>query len=141
MHKSFIAHAPNDLSAIARDILATKPKLLALVGPLGAGKTTFAQAIGKTLGIRQRVTSPTYVLQQVYRIDHNPSYDTLVHIDCYRIKADHEVPALDLAHWAERPKTLMVIEWADLIKSSLAEFQPVWVTFTVRGTERKLIIT
>jgi tRNA threonylcarbamoyladenosine biosynthesis protein TsaE len=132
---------PTNLGAVARDLLAQKPRLLALVGPLGAGKTTFTQAIGKALGIHQQVTSPTYVLQQVYRITNNPTYDTLVHIDCYRIKADHEVPALDLTYWCERPKTLIVIEWADLIKKHLADLRSVWVTFTMRGEERLLKIS
>ena len=133
--------SPAKLEVVARELLAAKPGLLALVGPLGAGKTTFTQALGKALGIRQHVTSPTYVLQQVYRIENSPTYDTLVHVDCYRIKADHEVPALDLAYWCERPKTLVVIEWADLIKKHLTGLQPVWVMFTVRGEERRLQIS
>ena len=142
MPQPLIARTPADLQAIAKNILATKPRLLALVGPLGAGKTTFTQALAKELGVTQHVTSPTYVLQQVYRIDHHPTYDTLVHVDCYRIKADHEVPALDLAYWVERPKTLIVIEWADMIKEHLAALQPVWVTFTVQADEsRRLVLS
>ncbi len=141
MQKSFTVRTPTDLQGIAKDLLATTPKLLALVGPLGAGKTTLTQAIAKLLGMHQHVTSPTYVLQQVYRVENNPHYDTLVHVDCYRIKADHEVPALDLTHWAERPKTLVIIEWADLIKKHLADLRPVWVTFSLRGETRRLMIS
>ena len=140
MGHTYTAKTPADLQAIAQDVLTKKPKLLALVGPLGAGKTTFTQALGQALGVRQHVTSPTYVLQQVHRITGNPTYDTLVHVDCYRIKADHEVPALDLTYWRERPRTLVVIEWADMITEHLAALQPIWVTFTVRGTERRLKI-
>jgi len=139
MSQSYTARTPDDLQGIAQRVLSTQPRLLALVGPLGAGKTTFTQALAKELGIHQHVTSPTYVLQQVYRIDSHPTYDTLVHIDCYRIKADHEVPALDLPYWCERPKTLVIVEWADLIRKHLTDLRPVWVTFTVRGEERRLV--
>lgn len=141
MGQTYTAKTPADLQAIARDMLIKMPKLIALVGPLGAGKTTFTQALGKELGVRQQVTSPTYVLQQVYRIAGNRTYDTLVHVDCYRLKADREVPALDLAYWTERPKTLVVIEWADRIEKQLTDQRPVWVTFTVRGGERRLRIS
>jgi tRNA threonylcarbamoyladenosine biosynthesis protein TsaE len=141
MRLSFTAHTPEETQNIARELLAAKPGLLALVGPLGAGKTTLTQALGKELGIRQHVTSPTYVLQRVYRVGNSPAYDTLVHIDCYRIKAEHEVPALDLDYWCARPKTLVVIEWADRVESHLADLQPTWVTFTVHDDERRLMIS
>jgi tRNA threonylcarbamoyladenosine biosynthesis protein TsaE len=137
----FTAVTPADLQGVAQKILVTKPNLLALVGPLGAGKTTLTQTIAKQLGVRQQVTSPTYVLQQVYRITSHATYDTLVHVDCYRIKADHEVPALDLMYWCARPKTLVIVEWADRIKQYLTDLRPVWVTFTVHGEQRRLAVS
>ncbi|MDP2789876.1 MAG: tRNA (adenosine(37)-N6)-threonylcarbamoyltransferase complex ATPase subunit type 1 TsaE [bacterium] len=142
MGHTYTARTPADLQAIARDILATKPKLLALVGPLGAGKTTFTQALGQELGVQERVTSPSYVLQHIHRLPAGQAYDTLVHVDCYRIKADHEVPALDLTYWCEQPKTLVVIEWADRINNFLTDLQPVWVTFRVQADEsRRLVLS
>ncbi len=136
----FTVHTPADLTLVADALLGMTPTILACVGPLGAGKTTLTQAIGKALGVREQVTSPTYVLQQVYRIARNPAYDTLVHVDCYRIKTDHELPALDLAYWAERPKTLVIIEWADRIRNYLKPLHPTWVTFVVRGETREITV-
>jgi tRNA threonylcarbamoyladenosine biosynthesis protein TsaE len=140
MPRSYTARTPADLADVAREILETKPRLLSLVGPLGAGKTTFTQALGKLLGIQQQVTSPTYVLQQVYRAHGHPAYDTLVHVDAYRLRSERELPALDLEHWAQQPRTLVVIEWADRIEKHLAGLQPVWVTFSVHGEERNLTV-
>ena len=43
-------------------------ELLALTGNLGAGKTAFIQALAKTLGVKENITSPTFVLMKVYDI-------------------------------------------------------------------------
>lgn len=141
MRHTYTAKTLAELQSVAHDILTTMPRLLALVGPLGAGKTAFTQMVGLELRIPQQVTSPTYVLQQVYRVAAHPAYDTLVHIDCYRMKTDHEVPALDVPYWCERPKTLVIVEWADRIKPHLAGLQPVWVTFAVHGGVRRLKVS
>src|SRR3990167_7447548 len=44
------------------------PSIIALVGPLGAGKTTFLRGFARGLGIRRRVVSPTFLLARRYRI-------------------------------------------------------------------------
>lgn len=122
---------PADLPTVAQRLLQERPRILALVGPLGAGKTSLTQALAQAMGVVEHVTSPTYVLQQIYRASH-PSYDTLVHVDAYRVRGEHELPALDLQHWTQRPKTLVVIEWADRLAEYLKPLAPVWVRFTVR---------
>src|SRR3989344_8238961 len=72
--------------------------VVGLSGDLGAGKTTFTQAVARALGIRERVTSPTFVIMKIYALPRkwqgfplpkskgNPfcSWKRLVHIDCYR---------------------------------------------------------
>lgn len=83
--------------------LYTTPLNLLLRGELGAGKTTFAQGLAKGLGIRDRVVSPSFALEQ--------HYDTsrLVHIDLYRLgpadaasflQASDDFPYLRLVEWA-----------------------------------------
>ena len=49
--------------------LYTVPLTLFLKGELGAGKTTFLQGFAEGLGIRERLTSPTYALEQRYNME------------------------------------------------------------------------
>ena len=70
--------------------------LVVLDGPLGAGKTTFTQGIARGMGVKGRVTSPTFVIAREHSsIGNGPS---LVHVDAYRLGDDPlgELDALDL---------------------------------------------
>ena len=82
--------------------------LILLAGPLGAGKTLFARALGRAvgLGVDQRVTSPTFSLVQEY--DTQPK---LVHADLYRL-GDNERAVFELGLRAARDEgALLVVEW------------------------------
>lgn len=82
-----------------------------LVGSLGAGKTTFIQAFAKGLGIKSKITSPTFVLMKKYK--------NLYHIDCYRIKNAKDIVELDFKEIISNPLHIIMIEWAEKIKSIL----------------------
>ena len=74
---------PEDTHALGRalaEVLAPGD-LVVLVGPLGAGKTALTQGIGAGLGVREPVTSPTFVISRVHRGGRVP----LVHVDAYRL--------------------------------------------------------
>ncbi len=82
--------------------------MLALCGPLGAGKTQLVRYLAQHLGAPvELVTSPTYVLMQRYRgrID-------ILHLDYYRLTSAAQAWDLGLDEWLEEP-ALTVIEWAD----------------------------
>ena len=84
------------------------PMMLALCGPLGAGKTQFVRFLATHLGVSpELVTSPTYVLMQRYRgrID-------LLHLDYYRLTSAAQAWDLGLDEWLEEP-ALTIIEWAE----------------------------
>jgi len=140
MPKTFLIKTQSELKNIAKQVLTKKPKLLALTGPLGAGKTTLARVIGKQLGIKQVLTSPTFVLEQVYQLPKNSHYQYLIHVDCYRMKSRAELPALDLEHWLSQEKTLVIIEWANKIKSWLNKFKPTWIKIEVKDKTRKITL-
>lgn len=92
--------------------------LLVLSGPLGAGKTTFTQGLGEALGVRGRVTSPTFVLARVHR---GPL--PLVHVDAYRLR-EPGVRSLDLDDLdldAALEDSVTVVEWGDGLVEHLSE--------------------
>ena len=97
---------------------------VALNGELGAGKTVFAKGVAAGLGIKELVTSPTFVLMQEYESGRLP----FCHIDAYRIEGD-EVLACGILE-AVNSQTLSIVEWAE----NIADYLPVdtvWVSITV----------
>ncbi len=90
--------------------------VIALVGSLGAGKTRFVQGIARGMGIQRPVTSPTFVLMNVYVAADGR---TLCHVDCYRLTdAVEEGYALGLDQ-AFRGDAVCVVEWAERIRPLL----------------------
>ena len=83
--------------------------LVMLSGGLGAGKTTLAQGVGAALGVRGRVSSPTFIIARVHpSLSEGPD---LIHVDAYRIASLEEIDALDLDSSLERSVTL--VEWGE----------------------------
>ncbi len=84
-------------------------EVIALVGNLGAGKTTLTQGIMQGLGYEQEVTSPTFSLVQEYlggRLD-------VFHFDFYRVEEEHELIDLGWDDYLDRPG-LVIVEWPAL---------------------------
>ncbi|MBD0322134.1 MAG: tRNA (adenosine(37)-N6)-threonylcarbamoyltransferase complex ATPase subunit type 1 TsaE [Aldersonia sp.] len=98
---------------LARDLRAGD--LVILDGPLGAGKTALSRGIGAGLGVRGRVSSPTFVIARVHpageRADAPPV--AMVHVDAYRLgdgaHALDELDALDLD--TDLHDAVVVVEW------------------------------
>lgn len=93
--------------------------LVVLDGPLGAGKTTFTQGIARGMGVKGRVTSPTFVIAREHSsIGNGPS---LVHVDVYRLGDDPlgELDALDLDSALE--EAVVVAEWGGGLVEQLAQ--------------------
>jgi tRNA threonylcarbamoyladenosine biosynthesis protein TsaE len=90
-------------------------EVIALVGDLGAGKTTFVKALLKARGIKKRVSSPTFSLMVPYK----KGRFTFYHIDLYRIKNHKEFLSLEIAENWMAPMSVHLIEWADKIQKHL----------------------
>lgn len=91
--------------------------LLLLTGELGAGKTTFTQGLGKGLGVRPGIISPTFVLvRQHPNLGDGPD---LVHVDAYRLGSEAEVDDIDLETTMDRAVT--VVEWGRGLVEHLAD--------------------
>ncbi len=82
-----------ETAAIGESFGRTAPDgaLILLEGPLGAGKTTFAQGVGAGCGVREPVTSPTYNLILRYEGER-----PFTHVDLYRLGDASELETLDL---------------------------------------------
>jgi tRNA threonylcarbamoyladenosine biosynthesis protein TsaE len=90
--------------------------VVALDGPLGAGKTAFAQGLAAGLGVDPAaVTSPTFVLACEYP---TPDGRRLVHVDLYRIGSRDELEEAGLADWLDGD-AVVAIEWAERFAEAL----------------------
>ena len=88
--------------------------LVCLQGDLGAGKTTLVQGLAQGWGSLDHVSSPTFVLCNIYR---RPDGANLSHLDAYRLNSACEAEELDLDLMLEGGA--LVIEWADRIQQVL----------------------
>ncbi len=101
--------------------------VVALSGPLAAGKTRFVQGIARGMGITRPVTSPTFILMNVYRAGDGR---TLCHVDCYRMRDPIE-EGYDMGLDQQvRGEDICVIEWAERVASLLPE-DHLWVDIEV----------
>ena len=79
-----------------------------LRGELGAGKTTFARALLRALGVGERVKSPTYSLLERYTVNGRDAF----HLDLYRIVDASELEWLGLDELDAR-ETIVLVEWPE----------------------------
>lgn len=94
--------------------------IVAMHGDLGAGKTTFVKAVAKEFGVENTVTSPTFVIEKIYKLE-NQAYENLIHIDAYRLKSGEELKALGWEEVSKNPKNIIFIEWPSNVEEVLPE--------------------
>jgi tRNA threonylcarbamoyladenosine biosynthesis protein TsaE len=118
-----ITYTVDDTELIAQKILAeldiqSGATVLGLSGELGAGKTTVTQMIAKNLSVKEKVVSPTFVIAKFYQTN-DERWDTLVHIDAYRIDDVNELGPLGWETIIVTPRILVIVEWPERIKDML----------------------
>jgi tRNA threonylcarbamoyladenosine biosynthesis protein TsaE len=95
--------------------------LVVLSGPLGAGKTTLAQGIGRGLGVSGRVVSPTFVIARVHA-----GRVPMIHVDAYRLGSVAEVDDLDLD--ASLAESVTLVEWGEgLVEGLSGDLLRIWI--------------
>lgn len=120
-------------SRFAKQLIASE--VLALTGPLGAGKTTFVQGLAKGFGIKDEITSPTFVGMTEYAVPRNSrGIARLVHIDVYRLTPE-EATAKGILDTIGALDAVTVIEWGEKLEAVLPE-KTKWVRVIMRGEGR-----
>jgi len=110
--------------------------LVTLSGELGAGKTTFAQAVAKAFGVQETVTSPTFVIEKIYQLE-NQKFARLIHIDAYRLKSAQELDALGWRELLADSGNLIMLEWPERVAEVMPE-DAAKISFEINGEERIL---
>ena len=107
--ENYIFRSPDETADFARKLAksAKRGDCIALTGDLGAGKTLFAKAFARELGITEEITSPTFTLFEEYEGE-IPFY----HFDLYRINDERELDMLFFEEYWEGTG-VSLIEWAD----------------------------
>lgn len=113
-----------------------KPQLIELVGDLGGGKTAFTKALGKSLGVAQTITSPTFSIHRGYDF----ADGRLEHFDLYRL-SDDEVVLNELQDCLSDQNSIVVVEWAANFQNTLASDRLVLEFHYVDDSTREIIVT
>jgi tRNA threonylcarbamoyladenosine biosynthesis protein TsaE len=105
------SHSDEQTQRLGMRLGALLPKraVIALHGPLGAGKTSFARGVGRGWGAAQLLRSPTFTLVQEHH--RNEDDATLYHIDLYRIEHERDLGSLGLDEIMDDENALVLIEW------------------------------
>lgn len=110
--------------------------VIALDGPLGAGKTTFVQFLAKHLGIEDPVTSPTFSIVHSYPWKKTSQ---LHHLDFYRLQRIDEVLKIGFTELIDEHNHVIVVEWPGVAKPLLPD-STLWLEFKVKeGNNRQIV--
>ncbi len=110
---SLVTKGPDETRAVGARLAPSlfPGALVLLIGPLGAGKTCFAQGVARGLGVTEQVVSPSYVLVREYSMG---AERRLVHMDFYRVSGAPEALALGLDDYL-RSEDMILVEWPENI--------------------------
>ncbi len=127
-----------ELKNVARKLISAYPdkRVFAFYGKMGAGKTTFIQAICRYLGSYDNITSPTFALINEYNIANRKS---IFHFDFYRIKDLEEAYDLGYEDYLYSGNYCL-IEWPEMIETLLPE-NIVRVKIEVQNNDSRFIST
>lgn len=83
-----------------------------LSGDLGCGKTVFARSMARILGVKEKITSPTFIIYNEYRLDGAMGFEQFLHFDLYRIRETYELQEINFLELFGN-KTVACIEWPE----------------------------
>ena len=93
--------------------------VVGLYGDLGSGKTTFTKSFISAFGVKQTVTSPTFVIEKIYKLPRENKFKHIIHIDAYRLNSGEEMKDLGWEKISTNPENIILIEWPEKITDIL----------------------
>jgi len=131
--------------AFGRSILSLTekgPLVVALHGDLGSGKTTFLQFFARSLGVKEKVLSPSFLIMKTFKLPKKVRcFKFLVHIDTYRIKKAKELLDLGLKNILNDKETIVAVEWPEKVSKYLPLNTRHIYFETISDKERKIRIS
>ncbi len=112
-----ITHSPEETQAFAAALAAhlAPGDVLAFIGGLGAGKTTFTAGLARGLGLTAPVCSPTFAIVNEY----TGNGLCLCHFDMYRITCPEALYETGFYDYLARPDCILAVEWSENIAGQL----------------------
>ena len=125
---TFVVSLANDVIEHCKKHKKNKATIFALQGDLGAGKTTFSKSFIGSFGVKETVTSPTFVIEKIYKIPNNKSprrqasrFRNIIHIDAYRLTGGEDLEVLGWKEISNNPENIILIEWPEMVEDVLPE--------------------
>lgn len=113
MNYKYISRSDSETQSIGSELAKylKKGDTVLLFGDLGYGKTTFTKGVAHGLGIKARVTSPTFTIIK--------NYDGLTHIDLYRVENKKQLDEIGLSDVLLNSNVIKILEWPENLYGSL----------------------
>ncbi len=125
-------------------------EVVALYGDLGAGKTQWVKGMANGFGIKERITSPTFILFQCFKIPRTRTssvrgrqdsrFNKLCHVDAYRLKDAKDLLTIGIEDYLGMPETITVIEWAERAEEILTKKKVIKIYFEFGEKEEERMI-
>lgn len=129
----FLSHNPEQTRSVGKRLgeLLRSGDVICLQGELGAGKTTFTQGLAQGWGSVDAVSSPTFIIVNVYRRQNG---DQLYHLDTYRLETAPEAEELDIDAMLMRGP--LIVEWPERMQSVLPS-ERLWIKLDYLNDEER----
>lgn len=133
----FVTHSREETEALGGRLASalTKGRVVAFTGDLGAGKTAFVSGMARSLGVEERVTSPTFTIVNEYEGGRLP----LFHFDMYRLGSADELFHIGWEDYLARGG-VCAVEWSENVAEAI---EPDAVRVSIRrgaGDDDRVII-
>ena len=114
----YITNSPSETEAVGAALarVLQPGTVIAYRGDLGAGKTAFTRGLAKGLGVKERVTSPTYTIVNEYLGGRMP----LFHFDMYRLGSEDELVDIGWEDYLDRCG-VCAVEWSENVWGAMED--------------------